>query len=101
MVHRARAIGPRPSRDAALVRGGPDRPLLGSWTRSSPPPAQAGRMFGLTGNALSGSYFALTSASRWYRAFPTWNARSAFAHIKPVSQPAMVLAGRHLSAVDR
>ena len=35
------------------------------------------------------------------RAFPTWNARSAFAHIKPVSHPAMSPAGRHLSAVDQ
>jgi hypothetical protein len=29
------------------------------------------------------------------RAFPTWNARSMFAHISPVSRAATSSAGRH------
>ena len=43
----------------------------------------------------------LAGPSQLVRAFPTWNARSAFAHITPVSEAAMGSAGRHLSAVDR
>jgi DNA-binding HxlR family transcriptional regulator len=43
----------------------------------------------------------LHGPSALVRAFPTWNARSAFAHIMAVPQPATGSAGRHLSAVDR
>jgi DNA-binding HxlR family transcriptional regulator len=43
----------------------------------------------------------LHGQSALVRAFPTWNARSAFAYIKPVSRPAMGSTGRHLSAVDQ
>ena len=35
------------------------------------------------------------------RAFPSWNARSAFAHITRVSQPAEGSPGRHPAAVDQ
>ncbi|MBI2169570.1 MAG: helix-turn-helix transcriptional regulator [Actinobacteria bacterium] len=35
----------------------------------------------------------LDGPSQLVRAFPTWNARSAFAHIKPVAQPAMSSVG--------
>ena len=51
--------------------------------------------------ALRDSRIQLHGPSALVRAFPTWNARSAFAHIMPVSHPAMGSAGRHLSAVDR
>jgi DNA-binding HxlR family transcriptional regulator len=43
----------------------------------------------------------LHGPSALVRAFPTWNARSAFAHITPISQPALSSAGRHPPAVDR
>ena len=43
----------------------------------------------------------LHGPSQLVRAFPTWNARSAFAHITPVSQPSAGSAGWHLAPVDQ
>jgi DNA-binding HxlR family transcriptional regulator len=43
--------------------------------------------------ATRDSRIRLDGPTKLVRAFPTWNARSAFAHIKPISQPEMSSTG--------